>query len=180
METRVLEALSRESLTRQGRLSDAIQALHTLLRHGNPISRNMFYQVLQVCISRRNISVGRELHHLIMKSNLKQDAFLCSHLIRMFGVCGSLSDANYTFLQHPQPTVYIWNAIISAHTKLGRHLQALELYLQMHHHSVIPDGHLFVTVLHACAGVQNLTYGECIHAHVLEVGVESNVFLGSA
>lgn len=160
-------------------LSRCMQTLHTSMQCGNIISRNMFYQALQACISKRDICAGRNVHHLILKCSLKHDAFLRTHLIRMYGICGSLPEAKYAF-QHPNPTVYMWNAIISAHTKLGHELQALNLYVQMSQQLVIPDGHLFVSVLQACGGLQDLMYGKYIHGHVLEVSVETNAFVGSA
>lgn len=161
-------------------LSHALQALDLVDKRGIGVPRHVFYDLLRRCIFKKDLATGREIHRLILKCGLRSDVFLGSHLIRMFGVCGNLLEANQVFSQLPNPSVFTWSAIISAHNILGEDQQAIALYHQIQQSSVTPDGHVFVAVLKACASPSFLKHGKLIHTHIIESNFAEDVFVGSA
>ena len=77
------------------------------------------FHLIQDCIREGNIVVwGRALYALIKKNELHYNAFLGTHLIRMFASFPSLVDANQVFEILPEPSVFSWSAIIAAYANL--------------------------------------------------------------
>lgn len=141
---------------------------------------NLLFHLLQACIKREDVTAGRKIHALIIRFELESDAFLCSHLIRMFAACGSLLEANEAFSKVSAPDVFTWSAIISANVKLKDNEHAIVLYHQMLLSSISPDGPVFVAALKACASMSGLAEGKQIHTHAWESGFQSDKFVGTA
>eukprot|EP00268_Persea_americana_P003962 TRINITY_DN11227_c0_g1_i1.p1 TRINITY_DN11227_c0_g1~~TRINITY_DN11227_c0_g1_i1.p1 ORF type:complete len:666 (+),score=94.08 TRINITY_DN11227_c0_g1_i1:372-2369(+) len=57
---------------------------------------------------------------------------------------------------------------------------ALHLFAQMHRNGSLPQPSDFSTFLSACAKTASLSAGEQSHASILKLGLEANVFIGSA
>lgn len=146
-----------EGLCEEGFLNEALQAVRLLDQQGLQVSSNMLYCILQGCMAKKDLAAGREAHHLIVKTGFQSNLFLGRTLIRMFALCGALSDANDVFHQLTKPDVSAWTAIISVNSKLGQDDQAAKLYQQMQESSVAPDGHAFVAVLKSCMAAKEMT-----------------------
>lgn len=161
-------------LCEDGRLRDAIRAADTLHKQGVRIPIHVFFHFLQSCISKSDLALGRELHFLIINSGFEHNAFLASHLIRMFSTCQSLPDAKQVFSNLPTHayTVYTWNAIISAHVKHGQYENAIDLYHTMCTSGLHLDKHVLVAVLKACSCKSTVNHGRYIHAHIVKLGFE--------
>lgn len=93
----------------------------------------------------------------------------------MWELVGSKS----SLLEGSKPTVYTWNAIISAHTKLGESERATELYHRMQQQGVRPDKVTFLCILKACGSLKAIFQGSLMHDQILQSGLESNVIIGS-
>eukprot|EP00250_Pteridium_aquilinum_P029738 c40039_g1_i1 orf=3-980(-) len=168
-----------EHFCRNGFISEAIQAVQHWHQQGLRVPSNMLYCVLQGCMRTQSLAAGREAHRLVVRAGLQSSLFLGRALIRMFAVCGSLSDANHVFRQLREPNVYVWTEIISASSKLGQEVDALRLYQQMQESSLAPDGHVLVAVLKSCIAAKAITTGKLIHFQVIESGLEADAFVGN-
>ncbi|KAH8972307.1 hypothetical protein BDL97_02G188100 [Sphagnum fallax] len=73
-----------------------------------------------------------------------------------------------------------WNSRFARYAKAGQFEKTLELFQQMQQSNIIPDSFTFVHVLKACANLQALEEGRCIHTQVIQSGVESNPYVGSS
>lgn len=157
-------------------LDEAIQAVDCALKKGiRPSTRSLFYLV-QRCIDKNDWAAGKEVHGLITRSGFESNAFLGSHLIRMFSLFGSLLEADNAFSKLVKPNVFSWSAIIMSHVHSGQDEQAIKLYHEMQMvHCVRPDDHVFIAVLTACAKTAALIDGKLIHASIIESGFESHV-----
>eukprot|EP00250_Pteridium_aquilinum_P006258 c16214_g1_i1 orf=564-2759(+) len=144
---------------------------------GDTLSVGQIYCLLQDCIKKKDLALGREVYRLIKRNSLESNTFLGSHLIRMFASCGSLSDAIEVFRGLSDPSVFSWGAIISAHSSLRKNDQAVSLYNDMCCSNLKPDGHVFVAVLKACADATSLLKGRIVHADVVRSCLELNVFV---
>ncbi len=101
-------------------------------------------------------------------------------LIDMYAKCGSLEDAWIVFNKMPSRDVVSWNAMILGHVKCGQGQKALELFHQMQQEGVQPNYVTFVGVLNACANGIALEEGRCVHHHIVQSGLEMNVFVGNS
>eukprot|EP00250_Pteridium_aquilinum_P017426 c23625_g11_i5 orf=599-1879(+) len=87
------------------------------------------------------------------------------HLIRLYASKGSLREANDAFLKISHPSTYTWNAIISAHAKLGDEHTAIALFHQMQgaKGNIRPNRVTFLTLLKASHSIRAIREGMLIH-----------------
>ena len=154
------------------------EAIHMAFE-GVYIPRNTLLHLIQQCIDEDDLTSGYDIHYIIQIYGLDSDAFMGSHLIRMYAAFGCLSKASKVFKKLLNPDVFSWNAIISAYTNLGYYHQAIHLYNSMRESGVESDGHVFVTVLKACCGIGSIRQGYCVHLNIIERGLESEVYVAS-
>lgn len=144
----------------------ALHAAGLLEQQGVPIPHNMVLDLIQRCSKAKDVVAGKHLHSLLAKNGLDAVAILGNHLIRMFTSCNSLNYANEAFHKVAKPDAYTWNAIISAHAKLGRFEDAFNLYHLMQNTNIKPNTVTFLCILNACAGARALQQGRLIHDHI--------------
>eukprot|EP00250_Pteridium_aquilinum_P033945 c6721_g1_i1 orf=189-599(+) len=130
MHTHSVPLRSIRKLCETGQLEKALFALDMA---DQSISIGIFYHLLQACTAKKDVNHARKVHDLIIKHGLDSNAFLETHLIRTFAMCGSLLEANQVFRSLSHPSDYAWLAMISLHTTLGQGTEALNLYFEMQH-----------------------------------------------
>eukprot|EP00250_Pteridium_aquilinum_P020349 c24790_g10_i2 orf=358-3252(+) len=146
------------------------RALHAVLlldQQGLPLPQNMVLDLIQRCSKAKDLSAGRQLYFLLSKNGLNAIAIIGNHLIRMFTSCGSLLYSHETFHKVAKPDAYTWNAIISAHAKLGQFDDAFDFYQSMQNTDIKPNIVTFLCILKACAFTRALQQGRLIHDHII-------------
>ena len=105
---------------------------------------------------------------------------LCDQMIRLFAVCGSLDEANEIFRGVSYPTVFTWNAMLSAHEQHGESSDVLRMYRTMHVDGVaMPDPVTFLCALKACSNAGDINEGMIIHEHILATIHDPCVVVGN-
>eukprot|EP00250_Pteridium_aquilinum_P005212 c15343_g1_i1 orf=438-1841(-) len=112
-------------------------------------------------------------------ASLYSAAVLADHLIRLFTLCGSLPDAKHTFARVLNPTVFTWNAIISAHIQLFEPYSGLLFYCDMQHHGIEPNRVTFLCVLKACSSLHSLCCSRQAHENIIVTGLEADVIVAN-
>eukprot|EP00250_Pteridium_aquilinum_P020369 c24791_g1_i3 orf=226-2916(+) len=163
-----------------GKLDEGPHSAWSLHERGLPAPCNAYLSLLQECTRKRDLAGGRHVYSQMQILELDSVAILEDHLIRLFGYCGSLEEADYAFNNVANPTVYTWHAIISAHTMHGHNHKALELYDRMLQDNTVPDKYIYPCILKACCSLGAVKQGVLIHAQIVKSGLESDVFVGSA
>ncbi|CAK9878571.1 unnamed protein product [Sphagnum jensenii] len=79
-----------------------------------------------------------------------------------------------------QLNVFSWNRRLFRHVKAGQYKQTMELFHQLQQEGLSPDRYTFVPVLNACASLQALAEGRCIHKQIIQSGFESDLFVGNS
>ncbi|KAJ7569605.1 hypothetical protein O6H91_01G085800 [Diphasiastrum complanatum] len=167
-------------LCKEGVLEEAVEEMEHLDQRGSSLSRDNAYHLLTRCVAEMDMTTGRRVYSLMLSSGLDSIDVLGAYLIRLFASCKSLKEADHVFSRIANPSVYTWNAIISANVKLGQSDRAIELYQKMKSFGVNCNSYLIVTVLNACASTKDLTRGRLIHEQIVQTGLQSNVFVGNA
>eukprot|EP00250_Pteridium_aquilinum_P002479 c12695_g2_i1 orf=127-786(+) len=144
------------------------------------ITGDIIHNLLKECTKNKDLAAGRQLNSLMMRNGLNSDTFLSDHLIRMFAACGRLLDANHAFNNVRKPSIYTWNAILSAHANLGWSSRALELYDKMKQKGFEPDSVTFLCMLRACCDMRGTGQGMLIHDHVIRDGLHLDSTIGNA
>ncbi len=79
-----------------------------------------------------------------------------------------------------QSNVFPWNSMLARSVKAGQNDKAMRLFQQMQQEGIVPNGFSFVQVLKACASLQALEKGRCVHQQIIKSGCESDVFVSNS
>lgn len=93
---------------------------------------------------------------------------------------GRVEDAEEIFKQMPARNIVSWNAMISGYDLNERYGNVLETFDEMLSSGQCPTGMTFSSVLHACANLPSLEKGKNLHGKIVKLGLESEVFVGTA
>lgn len=93
---------------------------------------------------------GKWMHGLILRMQMKIDAFLGSALIDMYCKAGSLERAFLVFRELTEKDVTVWTTLITGFAFHGHGRKALDLFSEMQRF-LLPNGVTIVAVLTACS-----------------------------
>ncbi|XP_057815481.1 pentatricopeptide repeat-containing protein At4g30700 [Cryptomeria japonica] len=169
--------LNIRKLSTEGRLKDAVRIV--LARQNPAVDSSAYVHLLQVCIARKALSEGKQIHSHINKRGftLATDTFLQNTLFNMYEKCGSLVDARNVFYHNIEPDVFSWNVIITAYRNNGFPQEAFTTFCQMQRTDVQPDHFTFSAILPVCASLASLKHGLQIHGRIIRCGFLSNVIV---
>ncbi|KAJ4956716.1 hypothetical protein NE237_013499 [Protea cynaroides] len=91
-----------------------------------------------------------------------------------------LDDACRVFAQMPNPNVVAWNVMISGHAQSGYSVEAINFFQDMRVSGVKSTRSTLGSVLSAIASLAALDQGQQVHSEAIRLGLDSNVFVGSA
>jgi pentatricopeptide repeat protein len=79
-----------------------------------------------------------------------------------------------------QVSVFQWNRKLARCALVGQHEKTIELFQKMKQEGITPDSFTFVRVLNACASLQLLGEGRCIHSQILHNSCKFDIFVGNS
>uniref|UniRef100_A0A2N9IBP4 Pentatricopeptide repeat-containing protein n=1 Tax=Fagus sylvatica TaxID=28930 RepID=A0A2N9IBP4_FAGSY len=128
--------------------------------------------ILPVCASLdKNVSYcfGRQIHCYVQRrTELLTDVSVRNALVSFYLRVGWMEEAESLFQSMISRDLVTWNAIIAGYASHGEWLKALDLFHELLSLEVTgPDSVTFVSILPACAHLQNLQVGKEIHGHIL-------------
>lgn len=141
------------------------------------ISNDLIHSLLLDSSRWRDLSLCKKVHFAMVSEGLDSIPFLVDRLILSYGICGSLLDGNHIFSRVLAPDVNAWNAIISAHTKVGQHGMALSLFSQMQENNIQPDKSTFLCILKACGREIGSQLGRVVHDSIIRNGLEVHIII---
>jgi pentatricopeptide repeat protein len=75
--------------------------------------------------------------------------------------------------------VVAWSSLLLGYVKFGQAKKVLGLFKQMQNELVEPNQFTFVAVLKACSSLEALDEGRDVHAQIIHLGFETDIFVGS-
>lgn len=139
-----------------------------------------FLHSLLECTSKQDLATGNFVYSSMICNRADAIAIFGDYLIRFFSGCGCLQDAYHVFCKVVKPTVYTWNAIISAHANHGKGEMALTLYYRMQEEGLRPNIYIFSSALKACISLGFLRQGKIVHDQMLRCGIKMDLTSGNA
>lgn len=125
-----------------------------MVRSGNVcIDPTIVSAVLGAFGESAQLSLGKQVHCLIVKACFGANVYVGNGLINMYSKCGELEHAVQVFDRMTQRNSVSWNAAIAALARHGRGSEALRVYDGMRAHGVEPTDVTFLSLLHACSHV---------------------------
>ncbi|XP_076956366.1 pentatricopeptide repeat-containing protein At3g14730-like [Bidens hawaiensis] len=135
---------------------------------------------LQSYANQTNLHQGKKLHsHMIINGFLNSPLTITS-LINMYSKCNNIHDAFLVFNSLSDPNVFAYNAIIAGFIFNDMPKHALKVYEQMRVDGVFMDKYTFPCVVKACSGCQDAVGLKKVHGLVFKVGLDHDLFVGSA
>ncbi|XP_010467983.1 PREDICTED: pentatricopeptide repeat-containing protein At3g03580 [Camelina sativa] len=131
--------------------------------------------------SSSNLSELRRAHALVICLGLDSSDFFAGKLIDKYSQFREPASSLSVFRRvSPAKNVYLWNSIIRAFCKNGLFPKALEFYGKLRESKVSPDKYTFPSVIKACAGLFDAKMGDLVYEQILEMGFESDLYVGNA
>lgn len=125
--------------------------------------------------------VGRALHAVYVKKWTHLSIFHTNTLMNMYSRSGNTKYAKKVFDVMPERNEASWNNMISGYVKMGFHVNACELFLEMWGRGYELNGHNIPSLLMAFSRSGSMFIeGLQIHGLVLKNGLMYNVFVGTS
>uniref|UniRef100_A0ACD5WE31 Uncharacterized protein n=1 Tax=Avena sativa TaxID=4498 RepID=A0ACD5WE31_AVESA len=119
------------------------------------------------------------LRGLLPASILRRNPDLALRLLHLHASLGLLAYAHHIF-DHLLPAgtrldrAFPWNCLVAGYAHVGRHEDALALYLQMDEEGAPRDWFTFASALRACAGARSVDLGRAVHRDAVRAGFASD------
>lgn len=104
------------------------------------------------------------MHDLIRGSDFENDVMVGTALVRMYGNCGCLEEAEKVFDKILDRDIILWNNMVALYVQHGKSIHALVLYDQILKEGVMPNKATCSSLLHACASQYAVAVGKQMHA----------------
>ncbi|KAA8540013.1 hypothetical protein F0562_026705 [Nyssa sinensis] len=136
---------------------EAIRLYVTMRKLSIGQTRSTFSALFHACSCLGSLQQGQQLHAHLIKTPFESNVFVGTALVDMYSKCGSISDAQTSFINVSNPNVAAWTALINGYAHHGLGSEALLLLEHMLEQGVDPNAPTFVVVLSACvhAGLVN-------------------------
>ncbi|KAJ7298212.1 hypothetical protein O6H91_07G050300 [Diphasiastrum complanatum] len=164
----------------QGHHKAAFGLLEQMRGLGLEPNRVTLVTILNACAEPGFLEHGKRIHAQIQKKGFDSNVIVATALLKMYGKCGSVDDALRVFEAMPKHDVVSWTAMISAYVEHGYSIKAVELFKGMQQAGVNPNKITLVSIFDAYANLAFLGEGKILHKSILEMGLESEVILGTA
>ncbi|KAI3694243.1 hypothetical protein L1987_77205 [Smallanthus sonchifolius] len=138
------------------------------------IMENMFITILNNC---KNMGTFKKIHAQVIKFSLSDSSYLVTKMVNICDQHEQLGYVKLLFEQVSQPNIYLYNAVIRAHTHRHMNLFTVYLYKQMLKEAIFPDNFTFPFVIRSCGGLFGLHLSKQVHGHVFKFGVQSNTVI---
>ncbi|PON51662.1 DYW domain containing protein [Parasponia andersonii] len=94
--------------------------------------------------------------------------------------CGMMSEARELFDQMEERNCVSWMAVVSGYVEISEYREAWNLFLMMLTSGMRPDQALFVVILSAATGLNEVGLVDCLRTVSTKIGYEGNVVVGTA
>lgn len=139
-----------------------------------------YASLFKTCASLLALKEGRQIHVDCFKHGFDSDVYVRNTMIHFYGSCKKIIDARQVFDEMPYRSVVSWNTIISAFFRVSWFYESIECLMKMGDVGIEPNGTTMVVMLSVCAEIGNLTLGKCVHAQIIEKGLEFTCELGTS
>ncbi|XP_077233484.1 pentatricopeptide repeat (PPR) superfamily protein [Tasmannia lanceolata] len=135
-----------------------------------------FRLLLKSCISERDLSKGKALQTLYVKSFIPPSTYISNHFIILYSKCGLLSEAHKMFDEITQPNVFSYNTILSAYAKESQTHIARQIFDQIPQ----PDLVSYNTLISAYSSCGNIESALNMFSKMRELNADMDGFTLSA
>ncbi|KAI3804440.1 hypothetical protein L1987_25983 [Smallanthus sonchifolius] len=158
---------------------DQFKIYNLMIRSDVRPDNHTFPFVLKVCSDHREIQKGQEVHGLVFKLGFNSDVYVGNTLLRFYGECVNITDAEKVFDEMPERDAVSWNTLIAVCSMMFCYSKTFTLFRDMMY-TVKPNAVTIVSVLPVCAAVEDWTMTSEIHGYVVKTGFVCHVTVNNA
>ncbi|XP_019103694.2 pentatricopeptide repeat-containing protein At2g39620 isoform X1 [Beta vulgaris subsp. vulgaris] len=149
--------------------------LHTLL-YKIPTNYSHYLPLLSSC---KSLSSLFRIHARLIVLGMTHCNSIITHVINSYSSFQKCNSARLVFDSVPNPCVIVYNSMIRAYSRSGRHDEALKLYHVMLDGNLEPNKYTYTFVLKACAGKFDFQTGVRIHDDVVRRNLELDLYIST-
>ncbi|XP_039135534.1 LOW QUALITY PROTEIN: pentatricopeptide repeat-containing protein At3g24000, mitochondrial-like [Dioscorea cayenensis subsp. rotundata] len=150
------------------------------MRHANVrFDATTLSSLISVCASVNCPKFAKGLHAFAVKQGLDASVSVANTLVSMYSL-ETLEDAESLFHAMVEKDLISWNSMISAYAQCGQLMDALKIFSQLLLGRNVVNHVSFASALGACSSPEALSYGEMVHALMIQFGLQGNLLLGNA
>ncbi|KAF6139771.1 hypothetical protein GIB67_024048 [Kingdonia uniflora] len=151
-----------------------------MLLQGLKPNEYTFCFVLTSCAHGLGLVEGKQVHCQFVKHGFDFGVYGSTSLVHVYNECGELNEGIRVFEEMGQRSNVSWGTIIDGFISRGYLKDGLRLFRDMRNSGVGASNATLVSVLCACAKMQNLKLGRMVHSYVEVRGLHLNVTLGTS
>ncbi|XP_031490559.1 pentatricopeptide repeat-containing protein At3g12770-like isoform X1 [Nymphaea colorata] len=167
-----------QDISSTGQQEVVLSLFRDMLSAGVHPNASTFPSALCSCARLLTARLGQTIHAFACKLGCGFDPFVASTTLHMYAVCGRMDEAHQVFVEMPRRNVISWSIIIQGYAQIGQLEDAFALFrLMLREGGVIPNAVTMISLVPAC---RHLGDGECVHAFVVKLGLESHSLVGTS
>ncbi|KAJ4824214.1 hypothetical protein Tsubulata_013073 [Turnera subulata] len=163
-----------------GYADQAFWLFRDMLSEGYIPDQVILNATLTACSGLGSLHKGKEIHAYACRLGIIRDALVGSSLVTMYSKCGALEYARTMFDLLPEKDRVSCSSLVSGYAQNGLLEEAVVLFDGMLKSNLSVDSFTISSVIGAIALLNRLTIGAQLHAHVMKVGLDLNVSVGSS
>ncbi|GFP80992.1 pentatricopeptide repeat-containing protein at4g39952 mitochondrial [Phtheirospermum japonicum] len=122
---------------------------------------------LQACGDLSSLVGGKCLHGLVVKFGISSSRIIQSAVLSMYSKCGSVEDAQVSFMEVVSKDLFSWTSIIGIYARLGRFHDCFRMFSWMLASGVYPDGMVISCLVSGLANSMKVNEGKAFHGNIL-------------
>ncbi|GJM97202.1 hypothetical protein PR202_ga14111 [Eleusine coracana subsp. coracana] len=160
----------------------ALGAFRDAWNSGVCADRYTYAAVLGACAGARDGRSGRAAHGLAVVSGHACTAFVTNSVMDMYAKCGMIDEVRLMFDRAEERDEVSWNLLLSAYVRMGWPEVAMNVLVWMHRSRAKLDAFALGGIVKACSELEDSDddVRKMLHGCVVKVGLDLNVFVGSA
>ncbi|XP_031261213.1 pentatricopeptide repeat-containing protein At4g39530-like [Pistacia vera] len=166
--------------TENGFFLDGFKYFYQMLNFGVLPDTFAYSAIMQTSVGLKCIELGRMVHAQIVIRGFHSHTFVATSLLNMYAKLGSIEDSYKVFDIMTEHNEVSWNAIISGFTLNGLHLESFDHFLQMKNEGIRPNIYTIISVSKAVGQLGDTDKGKEVQSVSFELGMESDVQVGTA
>ncbi|KAB2610209.1 pentatricopeptide repeat-containing protein [Pyrus ussuriensis x Pyrus communis] len=159
-----------------GEIGWGMSVLGLIVKTGYEHNLSVSNSLITLCLKMGEKALARR----VFDQMEKRDVVSWTAILDMYVGTGDLREARRIFDEMPERNEVSWSAMIARYSQSGHPEEALKLFLQMIQSGFIPNRSCLASILSTLATLEALRVGMNIHAHVVKIGFEKDVFISSS
>ncbi|KAJ9684198.1 hypothetical protein PVL29_016604 [Vitis rotundifolia] len=168
------------ALVQTGYPEEALSLFQEMQNQKMKPNRVTLMSILPACADLSLLKLGKSIHCFTVKADMDSDLSTGTALVSMYAKCGFFTAALTTFNRMSSRDIVTWNSLINGYAQIGDPYNAIDMFYKLRLSAINPDAGTMVGVVPACALLNDLDQGTCVHGLIVKLGFESDCHVKNA